>query len=177
MALHRSSVDLINVHHEPFTDLLNAAMGIYTWKGWELYTQWARSWAGREGPEHAHNTTSSRITNNANIIEQQPGQHQKAHMMTFHYTPTTITQPTSCVGGASPPPHNQQPWQPLLQPDCPRHSTWVFNWLNRNGGPPPGQWSGRGKRLMREGARTHSHSRNAQLQKARPNLSQHQLIN
>ena len=54
-------------------------------------------------------------------------QQSKRHTMTsmvFHYTPTTTTQPTSCVGGANLPPHNQQP---LLQPDCACHPTWVLH--------------------------------------------------
>ena len=75
-------------------------------------------------------------------------------------------------------------WNPLLQPDCAHNSLHLVNWLNRTGGPLPGQWRGRGERskvterrcvhtLTSTGPVSH-----ALLQKARPNLrlqSQHQL--
>ena len=63
---------------------------------------------------------------------------------TFHHTPITMTQPTSCVNGATPPPHSQPPfthWQA-------RHSTWIpehVSWLSRLGRLLPSQWRGRGK--------------------------------
>ena len=57
----------------------------------------------------------------------------KRHTMTsmaFHYTPTTTTQPTTCVGGANPP---QQPftiWQPFLTVPVipPGYSTSLTVW-------------------------------------------------
>ena len=79
------------------------------------YTQWtAGSWARREGPEHTHNSCSSRTP----ILQEMLTDHWKKSntkrpSMTFHYTPTTTTQPASCMDGANPP---QQPfthWQPL----------------------------------------------------------------
>ena len=66
------------------------------------------------------------------------------------------TKPTSSVGGASPPPHDQQPfthWKPLLQPDCAHNYTWVLHLINWGG-----QWRGRDKRskvTLREGAHSH----------------------
>ena len=60
----------------------------------------------------------------------------------------TTTEPTSCVDERNPPPHSQQPfthWQPLFQPDCTRHSTWVLHLINRTGRLLPDQWRGCGK--------------------------------
>ena len=42
----------------------------------------------------------------------QPPQHQNWPSMPLHH-PHTMTQPTSCVGGATPPHHNQQPFYTL----------------------------------------------------------------
>ena len=81
------------------------------------------------------------------------------------------TQPTSCVGV---PPHNQQPWQPLLQPDCARHSTWVLhliNWLNRTGGPLPGQWGVYVAKGQRSWGRARAHSHHINRARNKPGLN------
>ena len=43
-----------------------------------------------------------------------------------------MTQPTSCMGGATQPPHSQPPYAPALVRMCP--PTWVINRLNWQGG-------------------------------------------
>ena len=151
-------------------------------------------WAGREGAEHTHYSTILFLkdahsprnfdwppeVHNANSTAQ-PGQHQK---MTF---PTTTTLPTSCMGGANSPPHNQQPfthWQLLLQPDCariPPGSSTSFTVLE---GLCQANRVSMEKFTQSEGTPTPTHAKSigptskAQFQKARPNLrhqNQHQL--
>ena len=74
-------------------------------------------------------------------------QPRKTHQE-IHDIPITMTQSTSCMGGATPPPHSQQPFthrHPVLRPECAPHST---DGLNRFGML---QWRRRGK-----GQRSHS---------------------
>ena len=73
------------------------------------------------GAGHTHNSTILRMpilteilpdhrmsTNNAtNTIQPH---NTKMHTMPLHHTPHTTMQPTSCMGGAAPPPHNHQPF-------------------------------------------------------------------
>ena len=62
--------------------------------------------------------------------------------MTFHHT---TTQPTSCVGGSTPPSDNQQPFTHCLSSSQTVPTTPPGSWLNRTGGPLPGQLRGCGK--------------------------------
>ena len=79
-------------------------------------------WAGREGPEHAHNSTILWRPILQRNFDRTPLEVLVITQMTFHHT---TTQPTSC---ASPP---QQPfthWQPVLQPDCLPFHTSSTDW-------------------------------------------------
>ena len=121
---------------------------------------WTGSWARREGQEHTHNSTILFLkdVHSPRNFDQPPEAHRKSKQcqhslvntkrhtmtsMTFHHIPTTTTQPTSYVGGASPPPHNQQPLtaSPPVRPLL-------------------GQWRGRGKgqRSHQEKVHAYSHS-------------------
>ena len=94
---------------------------------------------------------------NANITWQ----HQKAYQDVGNIM---ITQPISCVGGETPPPHNQWPftcWQPFLPLEmCHLSPLSQLNWLGREG-----TW----QRLKPTSASK------ALLQKATPNSRQQSL--
>ena len=66
----------------------------------------------------------------------QPQQHWKAHQDVHNIS---MTQTTSCMGGATPPSSNQWSFthrQLLLRPECASHSTWVLDLINLAGDTP-----------------------------------------
>ena len=101
----------------------------------------------------------------------------KRHTLT---SPTITTQPISCMGGANPPPQHFTHWQPLLQPDCAHHSTWVLHLINWLNWPLTGQWGGvvKVKGHTEWGTPTPTHTGPSSNTQFRPNLrhqNQHQL--
>ena len=92
---------------------------------------------GREGPEHIHNNTIL-FPHSPRNFDRPLEAHRKSMMPIVQHSlvkwrpwhSTTTTQPTSCVGGASPPPHNQQPFDSLSfsQTVPPGSSTSLTDW-------------------------------------------------
>ena len=95
-------------------------------------------------------TDHQKPTGGPQTIPEKPPQNQNALSVVnaIQPHPHTMTQHTSCVGRATPPPHSHQPFtncQPLLQPDHARNFTWVLkliNQLSRIWRLLAGQWSG-----------------------------------
>ena len=118
-------------------------------------------------------------TRNATITTQ-PRQHWKAHHDIHNILPTTMTQPTSCMGGATQPSHSEWHLQPLFWPECARHSTVVLDLINQLNHLLPGQrrGCGMGQRSHLKGTRppplvmaswqSTTPKSNAQLQATKP---------
>ena len=143
-----------------YKDCNNTYLIVSTAGVWQLKPKCAFQWTRREGPGHTDNSTilflkdahSRRCFDSPPKVHQQFYYHNTAltplnhdfHDIPPH--PITITQPTSCVGGATPPPHSQWPFtyrQPLL---CPPfhlgpHLTESASWQANGGGVVKGQRS------------------------------------